>query len=59
MYHFQARVVRVTAFLTIAIASSACNQPPAAPPAASSPSAPVAAQTAEQRGRLLVTVGVS
>jgi hypothetical protein len=57
MHYFQDRVVLVAAWLTIAMVCSSCNQPPAAPPAVSSEAPPVAAQTAEERGRFLVTVG--
>ena len=57
MHRLQSRVLLIAAcLLPIAVAISACNQPPAAPPAASAPAA-AAIQTPVERGKLLVTVG--
>src|SRR5438477_7551568 len=52
----QHRVALLSVCLPIAVAISACNQPPpAAPPPAAAPAAP--AQTPAQRGAVLVQVG--
>lgn len=57
MHLLQSRVLLMAAcLLPVAVAISACNQPPAAPPTASAPAADPT-QTPVERGKLLVTVG--
>ena len=57
---FQHRVALLSACLPMAIAVTACNQPPAAPPASSAPAAavaPASTTTPVEHGKMLVIGG--
>ena len=53
---FQQRVALLSAFLSIVVAISACDQPPASQPAPTAPAA-APAQSPAERGKVLVQVG--